>query len=76
LSKAKVVQNAVKHGLLAKEAVVVGEDFDQFDLYREQIRAELGPVGLVESVLAEWIVGLSRRPSGRTGAIRSWARRW
>jgi hypothetical protein len=39
----------------------VGEDFDQFDLYREHIRAELVPVGLVESLLAERIVGLSWR---------------
>jgi hypothetical protein len=57
----KASQNALTHGLLAKEAVVAGEDFDQFDLYREQIRAELGPVGLVESVLVERIVGLSWR---------------
>jgi hypothetical protein len=59
--KATVAQNAVTHGLLAKEAVIVGEDFDQFDLYRDQIRAELAPVGLVESLLAERIVGLSWR---------------
>jgi hypothetical protein len=59
--KEKASQNALKHGLLAKEAVVVGEDFDQFDLYRDQIRAELAPVGLVESLLVERIVGLSWR---------------
>lgn len=56
--KAKVAQNAVKHGLLAREAVVTGEDMDQFDLFRNELRADLAPVGLVESLLAERIVGL------------------
>src|SRR5512135_2584972 len=56
--KAKVAQNAVKHGLLAKDAVVVGEDLEAFDLFRDQFRAELAPVGLAESLLAERIVGL------------------
>jgi len=59
--KEKAAQNALKHGLLAKEAVVVGEDFDQFDLYRDRFRAELAPVGLTESLLVERIVGLSWR---------------
>jgi len=59
--KAKVAQNAVQHGLLAREAVVTGEDMDQFDLFREQLRADLAPVGMVESLLAERIVGLSWR---------------
>ena len=59
--KEKAAQNALKHGLLAKEAVVVGEDFDQFDLYRDRFRAELAPVGLPESLLVERIVGLSWR---------------
>ncbi len=37
---------------------MVGEDLDDFDLYREQLRAELAPVGLAESLLVERIVGL------------------
>jgi hypothetical protein len=56
--KATVAQNALKHGLLAKEAVVVGEDLDDFELYRAQLRAELAPVGLAESLLVERIAGL------------------
>jgi hypothetical protein len=56
--KAKVAQNALKHGLLAKDAVVVGEDFDEFDLFRDQFRAELAPVTMAESLLVERIVGL------------------
>ncbi len=59
--KAKVAQNALKHGLLAKQAVVVGEDTDDFDLLRDQFRAELAPVGLTESRLVERIAGLSWR---------------
>ena len=59
--KAKVAQNAVKHGLLARQATIVGEDCEEFDLFRNQMRAELGPAGLVESRLVERIVGLSWR---------------
>jgi hypothetical protein len=55
--KAKVAQNALKHGLLAKEAVVIGEDLDQFDLLRDHLRAELAPVGVAESLLVERIAG-------------------
>ena len=59
--KAVVSQNAVKHGLLARQAVIVGEDPGEFAVYREQILAELVPVGEMESVLAERVVGLSWR---------------
>jgi len=56
--KAAVSESTLNHGLLAKEAVVVGEDLDDFELYRAQLRAELAPAGMVESLLAERIVGL------------------
>ena len=59
--KAVVSQNAVKHGLLARQAVIVGEDPGEFEFYREQMLGELGPAGPVESVLAERVVGLSWR---------------
>ena len=59
--KEKAAQNALKHGLLAKDAVVVGEEFDEFDLFRAQFRADLAPVGMAESLLVERIVGLSWR---------------
>jgi hypothetical protein len=59
--KATVAQNALKHGLLAKDAVVAGEDLDEFDLLRGQLRAELAPVTLTESLLVERIAGLSWR---------------
>ena len=43
--KAVVAQNAVKHGLLAKEVVVKGEDPGEFEFYRDQMLAELAPAG-------------------------------
>ena len=54
-------QNAVRHGLLAKEVVVKGEDPGEFEFYREQMLAELAPAGQMESMLAHRIVGLSWR---------------
>jgi hypothetical protein len=59
--KAVAAQNAVKHGLLAKEVVVKGEDPAEFECYREQMLAELAPAGQMESMLAHRIVGLSWR---------------
>jgi hypothetical protein len=59
--KAVVAQNAVKHGLLAKEVVIKGEDPREFEFYRDQMLAELAPVGQMESMLAHRIVGLSWR---------------
>ena len=59
--KAVVSQNAVKHGLLAKEVVIKGEDPGEFEFYRDQMLGELAPVGSVESMLAERVVSLSWR---------------
>ncbi len=59
--KAVVAQNAVKHGLLAKEVVIKGEDPGEFEFYREQMLAELAPAGQMESLLAHRIVGLAWR---------------
>ena len=59
--KAVAAQNAVRHGLLAKEVVVKGEDPGEFELYRQQMLEELAPVGLMEETLAQRIVGLSWR---------------
>jgi hypothetical protein len=59
--KAVSSQNAVKHGLTAKDAVIRGEDPGEFELYREQMLDELAPVGAVELVLAARIVGLTWR---------------
>jgi len=59
--KAVVSQNAVKHGLLAREIVIKGEDPGEFEFYRDRMLGELTPVGEVESVLAERVVSLSWR---------------
>ena len=59
--KAVVAQNAVKHGLFASENVINGENQDDFDQFREELLAELTPVGTIESMLAARIVGLSWR---------------
>ncbi len=59
--KKAVSQNAVKHGFFTREAVVRDEDQAAFDLYREAMLAEMGPVGVMESTLAERITSLSWR---------------
>jgi hypothetical protein len=59
--KERASQNAVKHGLLAREAVIQGEDPAEFEMYREGMLQTLAPVGPMEAMLAERVVGLSWR---------------
>ena len=59
--KAVAAQNAVRHGLLAQEVVIKGEDPGEFEFYRDQMLAELAPAGQMETLLAQRIVGLSWR---------------
>ena len=59
--KAAVSQNALKHGLFAADAVISGEDPAGYDDFHEKFLADLAPVGMAESVLAERIVSLSWR---------------
>jgi len=59
--KATASHNAVKHGLLAEQVVIHGEDPAQFDLYRAGMLAELAPQGAVEAMLAERAVSLAWR---------------
>ena len=61
--KAVVAQNAVKHGLLAQEVVIKGEDPGEFELYRDQMLGELAPVGQVESMLAAGVASLKSEVS-------------
>ena len=68
--KAAVSQNAVKHGLLARQDVISSESQAEFDLYRAQILDELDPISPMESMLAERIVTLSWRLK-RTGRIQN-----
>jgi len=59
--RAAVSQNAVKHGLYARQDIISSESQADFDLYREQMLSELAPAGPMESMLAERIVTLSWR---------------
>ena len=68
--KAAVSQNAVKHGLLARNNVITSESQADFDLYRDQILTELDPVSPMESMLAERVVALSWRLK-RAGRIQN-----
>ena len=59
--KAIVAQNAIKHGLLARQNVIMGEDQQEFDLHRGEFLDELAPAGTMETFLAERIVSLTWR---------------
>jgi len=59
--KSAVSQNAVKHGLLARQAVIGSESQADFDLYRDRMLGELVPASPMESMLAERIISLSWR---------------
>ena len=54
--KERASHNATKHGLLAREAVIQGEDPEEFEFYREGMLQELAPAGALEAMLAERIV--------------------
>jgi hypothetical protein len=58
--KATVSQNAIKHGLFA-QSIVFGENEADFEAFHDNMLAELAPVGVVESVLAERAVNLAWR---------------
>jgi hypothetical protein len=59
--KAVVAQNAVKHGLLAQQVVVRGEDPGEFEVFRDRMVQDLGPAGSLESLLAERVAQLGWR---------------
>jgi len=54
--KAVVRLNAVRHGLLAREVVLPGEDADAFEDLWNRVRADLSPVGPIEELLVDHIV--------------------
>jgi len=68
--KAAASQNSVKHGLLARQAVIISESKADFDLYRDRMLSELAPESPMESMLAERIVILSWRLK-RVGRIQA-----
>ncbi len=56
--KAVVAQNAVKHGLWARQAVLRNEDSQEFELHRSRMLRKLDPDGPEQEAMAERIVGL------------------
>ena len=59
--KAAVAQNALKHGLFAVQDVVPTENQAEFDSMREQMLADLAPVGPMETLLAQRAFSLAWR---------------
>jgi hypothetical protein len=59
--KAKVSLNPLKHGLLAKAALLPDEDPKTFQSFADELLDDLQPVGAVESLLADKIVNLAWR---------------
>jgi hypothetical protein len=54
--KAKVSENALKHGLTGRQVVLPNENPDEFESFRTGLLAELAPQGDLECALAEKIV--------------------
>ena len=67
--------NSLKHGLLSQEILLPNEDGALLADLGERIRAELNPVGELESVLADRIIGLVWR-LGRLGKIEAGVLTW
>src|SRR5215210_4564934 len=64
--KASARLNATKHGLLSQEVLIPGEDEAALKELGERLRAELEPVGELESLYVERIIDTTwrlRRPS-------------
>ncbi len=59
--KEKAAQNALKHGLFARETVIRGEDEGDFEVHREMLLGQLIADTPLEEMLAERIVDLSWR---------------
>lgn len=53
--KAKVAVNAVKHGLTARDVVLMNETADEFESFRRALVADMAPQGELEQALAERI---------------------
>ena len=54
--KAAVRFNAFRHGLLAQDAVLPGEDVDAFEDLWNRVRSEFSPVGPIEESLVDRLV--------------------
>jgi hypothetical protein len=54
--KAVIRLNALRHGLLARDVVLPGEDADAFEDLWNRVRADLSPVGPIEELLVDRVV--------------------
>ena len=54
-------QNSLKHGLSAHQPIIAGESQPDYDLYTDQMLAELNPLTPIESMLAHRVISLSWR---------------
>ena len=73
--KAAVRFNAFRHGLLAQDAVLPGEDVDAFEDLWNRVRSEFSPVGPIEEFLVDRLVSdmwrLQRLVRAETALIHS-----
>jgi len=53
--KAAAALNALKHGLLSRDALLPGEDADTLKELREHLQTELQPIGELEALLVDRI---------------------
>lgn len=56
VGRAAASRSAVRHGLTARQVVAADESAEDFDRFREELRADLVPVDAVEEQLVERIV--------------------
>jgi hypothetical protein len=73
--KAALRFNAFRHGLLAQDAVLPGEDVDAFEDLWNRVRSEFSPVGPIEESLVDRLVSdmwrLQRLVRAETALIHS-----
>jgi hypothetical protein len=55
--KAAVSKNAVKHGIFA-DSLILGENEAYYEVFHNEMLADLAPVGAVETMLAERVISL------------------
>jgi hypothetical protein len=77
--KAVTRLNALRHGLLARDVVLPGEDADAFEDLWNQVRAHFSPTGPIEELLSERVVNTIwrlRRLARAETALLHWRVHW
>jgi hypothetical protein len=77
--KVAVRLNAIRHGLLARDAVLPGEDADAFEQLWNEVHAVLSPVGPIEQLLVERVINAMwrlRRSVRAETALFHWRVYW